>query len=100
MTDASKADREPDNATDGNVDHRIANTVMRLLAQRSAPKNIGAQDDLREAGLTSMDMLNLVLAIEGEFDLTIPESGITPANFRTIAAISTLVRSLMPQKHP
>jgi acyl carrier protein len=78
------------------IDNRITATVLRLLQQRSVTKPIGPEDDLREAGLTSMDMLNLVLAIEGEFDITIPESGINPANFRNITAISSLVRSLVP----
>jgi len=78
------------------IDNRITTTVMRLLQQRNVTRDIGPEDDLREAGLTSMDMLNLVLAIEGEFDITIPESGINPANFRTITAISSLVRSLLP----
>lgn len=76
------------------IDQRITATVLRLLQQRSITKPIGEQDDLREAGLTSMDMLNLVLAVEGEFEITIPESGITPANFRNIASIGSLVRSI------
>jgi acyl carrier protein len=51
---------------------------------------------LRDAGLTSMDMVNLVLAVESEFDLMIPETSITPANFRSVAAISTLIDVLQP----
>jgi acyl carrier protein len=41
-----------------------------------------------------MDMVNLVLAVESEFDLMIPEISITPANFRSIAASSRLVGAL------
>ena len=73
---------------------RITAVVMRLLKQRSITRVVAGGDDLREAGLTSMDMLNLVLAIEGEFNVTIPESGISPANFRSIAAIGALVGTL------
>lgn len=76
------------------VDNRITSTVLNLLKQRSVTRPIGPDDDLREAGLSSLDMLNLVLAIEGEFDLMIPESAITPANFRTISAIGSLMQSL------
>jgi len=76
---------------------RITAVVLRQLKERSITRAIGPGDDLREAGLSSMDMLNLVLAIEAEFDLTIPESGITPANFRCIAAISGLVGALLEQ---
>jgi acyl carrier protein len=41
-----------------------------------------------------MDMVNLVLAVETEFDVMIPESRITPANFRSVAAISSLIGAL------
>jgi acyl carrier protein len=75
---------------------RITAVVLRQLKTRGAAKPVGPSDDLREAGLTSMDMLNLVLSIEAEFDITIPESGISPANFRSIASISQLVGSLLP----
>jgi acyl carrier protein len=44
-----------------------------------------------------MDMVNLVLAVESEFDLLIPEVSITPANFRSVAAISSLVGALRQQ---
>jgi acyl carrier protein len=77
-------------------ENRITAVVLRQLKGRGGDKPLGHDEDLREAGLTSMDMLNLVLSIEAEFDLTIPESGITPANFRSIASISRLVDSLLP----
>jgi acyl carrier protein len=77
-------------------ENRITAVVLRQLKQRGTGKQLGPNDDLREAGLTSMDMLNLVLSIEAEFDVTIPESGISPANFRSIASISQLVGGLLP----
>jgi len=51
--------------------------------------------DLTEAGLTSLDMVNLMLAVEAEFDLKIPDRDMTPANFRTIARIDALVGALL-----
>ena len=50
--------------------------------------------DLREAGLTSLDMASLVLSVESEFDVKIPERDITPTNFRSIVTIETLVARL------
>jgi acyl carrier protein len=73
---------------------RVLAVVQRLLTQRSISRPIDPADDLRDAGLTSMDMVNLVLAVESEFDLMIPESSITPAHFRSVAAISSLIGSL------
>jgi acyl carrier protein len=73
---------------------RVITVVQRLLSERSIKRSVTPEDDLRDAGLTSMDMVNLVLAVESEFDLMIPEISITPANFRSIAAISRLVGAL------
>jgi acyl carrier protein len=73
---------------------RVISVVQRLLTQRSISRTVAPADDLRDAGLTSMDMVNLVLAVETEFDVMIPESRITPANFRSVAAISSLLEAL------
>jgi acyl carrier protein len=73
---------------------RVISVVQKLLTQRSINRGIEPADDLRDAGLTSMDMVNLVLAVESEFDLMIPEASITPANFRSVAAISSLIGAL------
>jgi acyl carrier protein len=83
------ADRSSNSAAD-----RVIAVVQRLLTQRSINRSIVPADDLRDAGLTSMDMVNLVLAVETEFDVMIPESSITPANFRSVAAISSLIGAL------
>jgi acyl carrier protein len=35
--------------------------------------------------------------VEEEFELKVPERDMTPANFRTIARIAELIRTLSPQ---
>jgi acyl carrier protein len=50
--------------------------------------------DLREAGFSSLDMVNLVLSVEEEFSVTIPEAQITPGNLRSVAAIGALIDKL------
>lgn len=40
-------------------------------------------------------MVNLMLSVEAEFDLEIPEIDITPANFRSISRISSLITALL-----
>lgn len=72
----------------------VSDVVQRLLLRRSIDRHIGQTDDLREVGLDSMDMVDLVLSIESEFDVKIPETAITAANFRSISSIDLLVRSL------
>ena len=74
---------------------RVVGVVQRLLAERSISRPVSSDDDLREVGLTSLDMVNLMLSVEAEFDLEIPEIHITPANFRSISTISSLVTTLL-----
>ncbi len=68
--------------------------VQALLAKRGVASVVTAEQNLTDAGLTSLDMVNLMLAIEDEFGIEIPQRQMTPANFRTIATIETLVASL------
>ncbi len=73
---------------------RISGIVGRMLEKRGAAKTVDAAQNLREAGLTSLDMVNLMLAVEGEFDIFIPQEQMTPENFRDIDAIRALVVGL------
>lgn len=69
--------------------------VNRLLAERSLRFPAFPDDDLRSVGLSSLDMVNLVLSVEAEFGVSIPDADITPAQFRSIATIATLVTALL-----
>jgi acyl carrier protein len=74
---------------------RILRLVLGLLQKRGGPASVGQDQNLRDAGMTSLDMVNLMLAVEGEFDLFIPETEMTPDNFSSVSAIDTLVSSLL-----
>jgi acyl carrier protein len=43
-------------------------------------------------------MVNLMLAVEGEFDLNIPQQEITPENFRSVSSIESLLERLLASK--
>ena len=70
---------------------RIIAIAVRMLVKRGVITVPASSDNLREAGLTSLDMVNLMLAIEAEFDIEIPQSAMTPDNFDTVTAIENLV---------
>ncbi len=76
---------------------RVAELVRQLLAKRAIDRTVGDDDELGDTGLSSLDIVNLMLAVESEFDVKIPEREMRPANFRTIARIEALVASLMDQ---
>lgn len=73
---------------------RVATIVREILKRRGTSRAIEADEDLRDAGLSSLDMVNLMLAVESELNLKIPDDAMNLANFRSIAAIDALVDSL------
>jgi acyl carrier protein len=50
---------------------------------------------LSELGVTSLKMVNLMLAVEVEFDIAIPQSDITPDNFESLSSILSLVQKIL-----
>ncbi|WP_315740612.1 MULTISPECIES: phosphopantetheine-binding protein [unclassified Bradyrhizobium] len=76
---------------DVDVSRRIVALVRDILAQNSTAADVAADAKLVDVGLTSMDMVNLMLAIEAEFDFTIPQELITPENFQSVATLERLV---------
>ena len=74
---------------------RVAQLVRQLMAKRSIDRSVGYDDVLSECGLSSLDMVNLMLAVETEFDIKIPDRDMTPSNFRSIAQIDKLVGALL-----
>ena len=76
---------------------RVVGIVREILERRSISRDVLPNDDLREAGLNSLDMVNLMLAVEAEFDLKIPDADMTLRNFRTVSAIEALIVSMQAQ---
>ncbi len=73
------------------VQTRLLALVKSVLQQNAMTAEVGPQTLLVDIGLTSMDMVNLMMAVEAEFDFTIPHSEITPENFRSIATLEKLI---------
>jgi len=82
-------------ANDALVRQRVVGLVHEILARRSVSRKILIEADLREIGLNSLDLVNLMLSVEGEFGLKIPDAEMTLRNFQSIAAIDALVRSML-----
>ena len=74
---------------------RVVVLVRQILAKRGVDRAPGREEDLTEAGLSSLDMVNLMLAVETEFDVKIPDRDMTPANFRSLARIEALLAGLL-----
>lgn len=75
---------------------RLLALLGQILARPAVGQPISIHDPLTAVGLSSVDMVNLMLAVEAEFDVTIPAAEITPENFRSIATIESLVLKITP----
>lgn len=73
---------------------RIGALIRTMLAKRGIDRAVGRDDDLSEIGLSSLDTVNLMLAVEAEFDVKIPDRDMTPAHFRSVARIEALLGAL------
>ena len=85
-------------AIDANVADRILALVKTILRQNAIVAEVHPESRLVDVGLTSMDMVNLMLSVEAEFDFTIPQGEITPENFQSIRTLELMVAGqLQPQ---
>ncbi len=75
--------------------------VVRSILQRHGRlaepvERLDDRADLHQAGLDSMAMVNVMLAIEQALDIEFPESLMTRRAFASISAIDGLIRQLVP----
>lgn len=72
--------------------------VLGLLEQTLAPSPLSGEVSpdtaFSDIGLTSFDVVNLMLFVESEFDVSIPQAEIVPENFRSIATVEGLLAKL------
>jgi acyl carrier protein len=81
----------------GSITVRLVGLVERILANNANARPISLSMRLADLGVTSIQMVTLMLTVEAEFDLTIPQSEITPENFQSIASIAALIQKLRPE---
>lgn len=76
----------------------VALVKQTLGANAALPQPFPMDQQLSDLGVSSLKMVNLMLAVELEFDIAIPQSDITPENFHSVAAIETLVVRTLSQR--
>ena len=78
------------------VQTRILALVKTILQQNAMMVEINPDSLLVDVGFTSMDMVNLMLGVEAEFDFTIPQSEITPENFQSVKTLERMIVAQLP----
>ena len=84
-------------AFDIDLRNRIIKLVKGILEQNALSADVTPQARLVDIGLTSMDMVNLMLGVEAEFDFMIPQDQITPENFQSVETLERLVAGQLAQ---
>ena len=76
---------------------RIVSLVRAILEQNEITAEVTPAARLVDVGLTSMDMVNLMLSVEAEFDFTIPQDQITPENFQSVETLERMIAGQLRQ---
>ncbi len=80
------------NSRNDAVTDRLARLVRQLMGpQVRLPEPFPVDQQLSDLGVTSLKMVNLMLAVEMEFDVMIAPGEITPENFHSVVTIAGLV---------
>ena len=78
------------------IHDRLIGLVRDLIGSTGAlPDPFPADRKLSDLGVSSMKMVNLMLSVEAEFEIAIPQQEITPENFHSVEAIGALIARLL-----
>lgn len=76
----------------------MENQIRAILSRHgklsTSADTVGVEDDLYSLGLTSHASVNVMLAIEDEFDIEFPDEVLTKSTFATIANLRGVVDDL------
>jgi len=87
-------------STELTLRERLIALVRKILGPQAAMRPLPIDARLSELGMSSLKMVNLMLAMEVQFDLSIPQAEITPDNFASIASVAALIVKLTQPARP
>ena len=73
------------------VQNRILSVVRNILEQNDITVDLHPESRLVDIGLSSMDMVALMLKVEAEFDFIIPQPQISPENFQSVKTLELMI---------
>ena len=65
--------------------------IFEELVFIAEPTRFGDDDNLLEAGLDSMGIMRLIMFIEEQFNITLPDTEIDPDNIETLNRLETWI---------
>ncbi len=76
------------------MEDRLRDIIAKFGRLPIAINTLAPDDDLYEAGLSSLASVNLMLAVEDAFDIEFPDHLLTRRTFQSISSLSSVVSSL------
>ena len=73
------------------VQNRVLSVVRNILEQNDITVDLHPESRLVDIGLSSMDMVALMLKVEAEFDFIIPQPQISPENFQSVKTLELMI---------
>ena len=70
---------------------RVLSVIRSILEQNAVTADVQPDSHLVDIGLSSMDMVALMLRVEAEFDITLPQPEITPENFKSVRTLERVI---------
>ena len=78
---------------EASIEDRLKKLIARRLFLKIAPEAIDVNKSLMDAyGVDSVSLLELVVGVEEEFGVTIPDEEFNIKHFETVAALAAFVR--------
>ncbi|HVS22647.1 MAG TPA: acyl carrier protein [Gammaproteobacteria bacterium] len=77
-----------------NTAERIRNIIKQHARLSADAGSLAPSADLYEAGMTSHASVNVMLALEGEFEVEFPDRMLTRGTFDSIASIQNAIEEL------
>jgi acyl carrier protein len=71
---------------------KLKSYIFQELIFIDDPDMFSENDDLLQAGLDSMAIMRLVLFIENEFGVVLPDDELTPENMQTLSRLGNWIR--------
>ncbi|HWW31307.1 MAG TPA: phosphopantetheine-binding protein [Steroidobacteraceae bacterium] len=88
-----------DPQTQEGVGEQLIELVRQVLGAGSPmPEPVPLDAQLSDLGISSLKMVNLMLAVELEFNLAIAQSDITPENFHSLSSVRDLIVRTLAQQ--
>lgn len=76
------------------MEDRIREILSKVARLQSSVSDLGPDDDLYAVGLSSLASVNVMLAIEEEFDVEFPDELLTRRSFQSISSLTSVVMGL------